>query len=298
MLLKESSISEASEKMGWLVKPHETVDEITLGAFNPEKIQNIASTLLSTGFYIGSKELGPHFLDLSSTWHSFSATWDMLSTDQYMQDKGKYRKRSYSTMYYSSQSEKVLIKPYMPLYKSKEYNHFAGDIFRYFDKTDPILYKNQYFQKALSLAASVFDQCEITAGNANPEWFIEVDQYRIEANASTNGKPTPEGIHSDGTSYFLLMLVDRKNIEGGISSIYTSDLELVGETTLAFPGDMMLIDDLRMLHAVSDINSNVDYANRDVLHISFTNLNSESAIKRRFGLTNSELENVHNLRSC
>lgn len=297
MPLKESSTIELSEKMGWLVVPHETADEITLGKLEPEKIQNIASTLLSTGFYVGSKELGPHFLDISSTWYSFSSTWDMLTTDQYMQDKGKYRKRSYSTMYYSSKSEKALVKPYMPLYKSKEYNNFAGDIFRYFDKTNPILYKNQYFQKALSLAASVFDQCEITTGNTNPEWFIEVDQYRIEANGSTDGKPTPEGIHSDGTSYFLLMLVDRKNIEGGLSSIYTSDLDLVGETTLTFPGDMMLVDDLRMLHAVSDIKSTVDYANRDVLHISFTNLTSNHAIKRRFGLTNYELENVNNLRS-
>ena len=40
----------------------------------------------------------------------------------------------------------------------------------------------------------------------------------------------------------------------------------------------------------------MDYANRDILHISFTDLTAKSAIQRRFGLTDDEIQLVDNLR--
>ena len=290
-----SPVNKPLAQMGWLVTEHETVDKITLEAFDDDKTDKMATSLLNKGFYLKSKELGPHFSDISSSWYNFSSLWESLSTDQYMQDNGKYRKRSYSTMHYQG-NNKVALKPYMPLYKSSLYNNFAGDIYRYFDKTDPILYKNKYFKKALTLATHVFNECAKRKGNEHPEWFIEVDQYRVVADTDTHGKPTPEGIHSDGTSYFLLMLVDRQNIEGGVSRIYDGNEELLHETTLTYPGDMMLLNDLDMLHGVSDISSKMDYANRDILHISFTDLTAKSAIQRRFGLTDDEIQLVDNLR--
>jgi len=290
-----SPVNKPLAQMGWLIVEHETIDEINLNPRNDEKIGQIATHLLNDGFYVKSKALGPHFSDISSSWHCFCLLWESLSTDQYMRDNGKYRKRSYSTMHYDG-GNKVALKPYMPLYKSSLYNNFAGDLYRYFDKTNSILYKNQYFKSALSLATHVFNECAKQKGIEQPEWFIEVDQYRVVADVNTKGKPTPEGIHSDGTSYFLLMLVDRQNIEGGVSQIYDDKETLLHETTLTHPGDMMLLNDLQMRHGVSDISSKVDYANRDILHISFTDLKSKSAIQRRFGLSDEETHLVDELR--
>ncbi len=276
------------EKMGWLVRQHASGEEVILESKAASNVEEFSSSLLSHGFYVGSQQLAPSQHDLPTTWQAFAQTWQQLPTDVYMKDRGTYRQRRYSTLYYSQSERRVVRKPYMPLYKSSLYNHFAGDLFRYFEMTDASLFANKHFSRALSLALSTFNRCEMALGDGKPQWFIEVDQYRIVANPDALGKPTPEGTHSDGTSYFLLMLVERHNIEGGVSSIYDQNLTPVASTTLRYPGDMMLLDDARMLHGVTDISCGEGAGHRDILHLSFTNLNSRSAITRRFGLTDDE----------
>lgn len=284
------------DRMGWLVKHHTNENQIKLSSITyiHSEIEKIALAILSDGFYVGNETLGPSLLELDSSWPSFHSIWRALRTDNYMQDGGQYRKRSYSTMY--SHSNDVYKKPYMPLYKSNIYKNFAGNVSRYFDETDPTLYENKHFKSALTLALNTFNLCESKLGNIQPKWFIEIDQYRIVTENGGNGKPTPEGIHSDGTTYFLLMLVDRNNVEGGVSSIYDSEMNSVLTKKLTNPGDVMLINDTHMLHSVSDIKSTWENGNRDILHISFTNLDSMSSVKRRWGLTQPELELFNNLR--
>ncbi len=277
------------DKMGWLVQQHNNGEEVILNNKLQVNLVEFASSLLSHGFYIGESELAPSSDELDSSWSDFKRTWHNLPTDTYMKDNGTYRQRRYSTMYYSAKLQQLVRKPYVPLYKSSLYNSFAGDLFRYFEMTEASLYANKHFKRALTLALKTFNRCEALLGNTTPQWFVELDQYRIVAGETTLGKPTPEGMHSDGTSYFLLMLVERHNIQGGISSVYNSKREVIGQTTLKNPGDIMLIDDASVLHDVSDLISDSAGGHRDILHISFTNLNCSQAIQRRFGLSESEL---------
>ena len=276
------------EKMGWLVQQHTNGEEVTLNNKLQVNSVEFATSLLNHGFYIGEGELAPSSDELDSSWSDFKRTWRHLPTDTYMKDNGNYRQRRYSTMYYSAKLQQLVRKPYVPLYKSSLYNSFAGDLFRYFEMTEASLYSNSHFKRALTLALNTFNRCEALRGNAMPQWFIELDQYRVVAGENTLGKPSPEGTHSDGTSYFLLMLVERHNIQGGVSSVYDQKRHLVGQTTLKNPGDIMLIDDASVLHDVSDLSSSAEGGHRDILHISFTNLNAKKAIQRRFGLSDQE----------
>lgn len=279
------------EKMGWLVNKHQDGQHVDIDTKGLPKTEEFAAALLSDGFYVAQQMLAAAPSE-SRSWSEFRQYWDRLTTDEYMKDNGTYRKRRYSTMYYAAQANTVVRKPYMPLYKSNLYNSFAGNVFRYFDETESGLFENTHFKRALSLALTTFNHCQNLLGSAQPQWFVEVDQYRIVADNTRVGKPAPEGVHSDGTSYFLLMLVEKTNVEGGVSSIYDQDMELACTTTLQNPGDIMLLDDTRMLHGVSDLYSQLEGGHRDILHLSFTNLNSLHAIERRFGLNQDELEHI------
>ena len=63
-------------------------------------------------------------------------------------------------------------------------------------------------------------------------WHIEVHQFRIEARAERGGQPTPEGTHRDGVDYVLVLLVGRRNIASGVTTV-----------------DRPRRDDARQLHA-------------------------------------------------
>ncbi|ODS23989.1 hypothetical protein AB835_06170 [Candidatus Endobugula sertula] len=208
-----------------------------------------------------------------------------------MADGGKYRQRHYMTMLWDKPSDKGVLKmPYMPLFRASTYNSFAGGIRRYFATIEDGLFENIYFVQSLEYALNIFSHIESEKGRNKQEWFIDVDQYRIIADENTSGEPTPEGIHSDGTNYFLLMLVDRQNVAGGESSIHTADKELVTRVTLTNPGDMMLLDDERMMHGVSSVTSlNGQTAHRDIFHISCTNIHRPGAVERRFGLSSEQV---------
>jgi len=271
--------------VGWLVTPHNISEKVIYQSSHQHHENLLLDTLLTEGVAFKPSQWAQEDLHFDSNWREFKNHWDRLKIDNYMKDNGKYRERRYSTLFYDSNNG-VVKKPYMPLFKSSLYNSFAGDQFRYFAETELTLYSNYYFLNVLSLALDLFNTYEIK-DNKLPKWFIEVDQYRIKAEENRLGKPTPEGVHSDGTSYFLLMLVSRENIVGGESTIYNSEMDPVLHKTLKNPGDILLLNDRDMFHGVSDIATNSDKGHRDILHISFTNLNSDSAICRRFGLERS-----------
>ncbi|WP_368502015.1 2OG-Fe dioxygenase family protein [Photobacterium sp. 1_MG-2023] len=83
-----------------------------------------------------------------------------------MADSGTYRLRRYSTLLYKSDSFSILKMPYMPLFKSSDYNSFAGDVYRYFEETDNAIYFNPYFQRVLNESLRVFISCENKHGRS------------------------------------------------------------------------------------------------------------------------------------
>ena len=63
--------------------------------------------------------------------------------------------------------------------------------------------------------------------------------------ATAEGQPTPEGLHRDGVDYVLVLLVKRRNIASGTTTIHELDERAARRFTLTDPFDSALVDDAR-----------------------------------------------------
>jgi hypothetical protein len=98
-----------------------------------------------------------------------------------------------------------------------------------------------------------------------------VHQFRIEAQASERGLPTPEGLHRDGVDWVLVLLIARENIAEGVTTIYNLNKQSIGSFTLTLPLDAAFVDDGRVYHGVTAVEplDPTKAAYRDVLVVTF-----------------------------
>ena len=102
-------------------------------------------------------------------------------------------------------------------------------------------------------------------------WFVEVHQFRIEARATEAGRPTPEGTHRDGVDFVLVLMVRRRNVRSGETSVHDLNGLTLGSFTLTDPFDAALVDDRRVMHGVTAVEpvDPADVGYRDVLVVTF-----------------------------
>ena len=202
--------------------------------------------------------LGPEAM---SGWDAFADSWDDLGLDTFMADGGRYRRRRFAA--FAATPDGVARKPHQPHWQSRDYNPLNGGVQRWFEPvTEPI-------------AAHPVTQGVIRAGvelfGAETPWHVELHQFRIEARSGERGLPTPEGAHRDGVDWVIVMLVDRRNVDSGVTDIFAPDGTSLGSFTLTAPGDAVFLDDRRVLHGVTPIRplDPAAPAVRDVLVVTF-----------------------------
>jgi hypothetical protein len=198
-------------------------------------------------------------------WTEFSASWNDLGLDTYMADGGRYRKRRHAA-FGARANEPILRKPNQPHYQSRDYNPLNGGIARWFDPVLPDIASGPSMMTILGTCRAVFEQLSPIR-----DWHIEAHQFRIEARSGEAGQPTPEGMHRDGVDYVLVLLIGRSNIASGVTSIRGTDGRDLGHFTLAEPLDAAWVDDHRVLHGVTPVES-IDPSEpgfRDVLVATF-----------------------------
>ena len=196
----------------------------------------------------------------------FSKSWDDLKTDTYMADKGRYRKRRHAV--FSAEANKPIKREaHQPHYQSLDYNNLNGGIERWFEPVLPLHGESKSLSTILSFCRNLFEECAA----AKPSWHIETHQFRIEARASSEGHPTPEGMHRDGVDYVAVILIRRENIASGVTTIHDLTKMLVGNFTLTNPFDAALVDDRKVYHGVTAVTSLDPLlpAYRDVLVVTF-----------------------------
>lgn len=199
-----------------------------------------------------------------SDWDGFAASWDDLGLDTYMADGGRYRKRRHAA--FSAIGPDILRKPNQPHYQSRDYNALNGGIARWFEPMLPAVGSSPAFQATLRLCHATFNR--LTPVSA---WHIEAHQFRIEAREDQLGQPTPEGMHQDGVDWVLVLMIGRRNIASGTTTIHGLDRGLLGSFTLEHPMDAALLDDHRVFHGVTAVQPlDPAYpAHRDVLVLTF-----------------------------
>ena len=199
-------------------------------------------------------------------WPSFAASWNTLEIDTYMADGGRYRRRRHGAFGAASDGQ-IRRKPHQPHIQAAEYNPLHGGVARWFEPIAPEIGEGASLQTILGFCRSFF-------GALAPQtraWHIETHQFRIEARPGEHGQPTPEGVHRDGVDYVLVLLINRRNIRSGVTTIHALDGRPLGDFTLTDPFDAALVDDRRVAHGVTPVEP-IDPASpayRDVLVATF-----------------------------
>jgi hypothetical protein len=196
----------------------------------------------------------------------FADSWNDLPLDNYMADGGRYRRRRHAV--FTSEGGELSRQPDQPHYQSLRDNPLNGGVARWFAPVRDDIARGPTLRSAIHVLTSMADRRRRTTCR----WRVEVHQFRIESRAGEAGRPTPEGMHRDGVDFVLVMLVGRRNVAHGVSTISDPDGTPLVRVRLAEPFDTMLLDDARVRHGVSPIQA-LDPARpafRDVLVVTLT----------------------------
>ena len=205
-----------------------------------------------------------------SDWEVFANSWNGMPLDQYMADGGRYRRRRYAVLSAKRAEAEITLEPHQPHYQSLDYNELNGGVARHFEAIPTAIIQSHSMQQTLRFCRDTFSQLK-----PGQNWHIEVHQFRIEANLSEVGKPTPEGVHRDGVDFVCVMMVKRENISSGTTTMHDLQQNTLDSFTLTNPLDVAIVDDQRSMHGVTPIlpiDSHLP-AYRDVLVVTFRAIN-------------------------
>ena len=251
-------------------------DTTTLGglwievALMTELLVPIADTIRREGFaFVEAPEMGALLENAGlREWRAFADSWDDLGVDTYMADGGRYRRRRFAA--FRAGPAGITRKPHQPHYQSRDYNQLNGGIERWFEPVTEVVGRHPALTAILSTSHTLFNR--MTPAELRPAaWHVETHQFRIEARAGQEGRPTPEGMHRDGVDWVLVLMVRRENVASGETTIYDLVKRPLGSFTLTAPLDSALVDDSRVYHGVTPVVP-LDpryQAYRDVLVVTF-----------------------------
>jgi hypothetical protein len=197
---------------------------------------------------------------------SFQDSWNDMPRDGYMADGGTYRRRRHITLSAARGSRTHRVEEHQPHFQGLDWNGLNGGISRsYAPFTDAVL-GGSTLPNLIGLGLDIF-------GGLAPysSWHIEGHQFRIEADGSSAGNPTPEGVHRDGVTFVLMALVNRSNVTGGETTIHDLEKNPIGRFTLTEPLELALVNDERVFHGVSLVHPEQSgrEAFRDVLVLTY-----------------------------
>ncbi|MEH2373342.1 2OG-Fe dioxygenase family protein [Nostoc sp.] len=176
----------------------------------------------------------------------FKPFFSNMPIDPYI--KGNYRSRRLSR--FTVSGNELIKLPHGYFFQSKEYNPLAGDIKREFAELDDALIELDIFRN-LVLAFS-------DSSKLHPEAEIGVHQIRIICSPDNSGNPAPEGIHQDGTDFIGIFSVERDNIQGGETHLYTAKKEKPVFSKVLNPGELLLVNDHEFFHFANPIKPLID----------------------------------------
>ena len=197
-------------------------------------------------------------------WPDFAASWDDLGMDTFMADGGRYRKRRFAV--FSASGGGIIRGPHQPHYQSRDYNPLNGGIQRWFEPVTQATASGATMRAVLTLCHELFNLLTPAV-----RWHVEVHQFRIEARQGEPGQPTPEGMHRDGVDHVLVLLIGRRNVRSGVTTIHGVDGATLGSFTLTDRLDAAWVDDRRVMHGVTPVEpvDPVAPGFRDVLVVTF-----------------------------
>jgi hypothetical protein len=188
--------------------------------------------------------------DLVAAQQLFFEEWNHLKPDNYLRDGASFRLRRFTLFSFDPGSDELLPLPPDTYFQSLDVNAYAGGLSRRFAPLRPQAVSNEFLHQLIRL---MFRQLPIEPDRLSQPWLVDVHQIRITAVAGEDGQPTPEGPHHDGEEFGIIQLVQRRNVTGGTSTVYSNDQEPVSSHTLNQPMDTLIVWDPHVMHGVSPL---------------------------------------------
>jgi hypothetical protein len=187
--------------------------------------------------------------------------WEGLPRDPYLKDGGRYRFRRHSS--FEIKGAALASVPHRAHWQSVNYNALHGGIERWFEPSQTELTSNPAWHALLLGLTHILDGVK----QVNT-WFIEAHQFRIDTTDGI-GRPTPEGAHRDGVDFVAVFLINRVDVKGGETRIFSATGSTGLRFTLSEPWSLLLMNDERMIHESTPIQPLGQYGHRDTLVLTF-----------------------------
>ncbi len=150
-------------------------------------------------------------------------------------------------------------QPHTPLFQNKNINSVNGGLVRVYPEIDNL----DAAKEAILLFTNTFQ--------IDYSYEILVQAQRTKCNNKNPGITTPEGFHRDAIDFLAIFCVNKDNIIGAETQLKDNQGNIVFRKVLE-PGEMLLVDDSKLLHYTSAINVKYPeldtFGFRDVLIIS------------------------------
>ncbi|MFE6049874.1 2OG-Fe dioxygenase family protein [Kitasatospora sp. NPDC056446] len=179
---------------------------------------------------------------------AFAASYDDLPPDPYLPDGGSYRYRRHTRYAYDTGTGELAVTENPGYFQTRENNPFAGGRTRKYEELDATVRFNPFLSALIAFNVGRLPLPQVR------RWAVQAHCVRIVARADQAGRPTPEGVHRDGCTFISLHMVDRRNIAGGLTSVYSPEGEPITEKLFTAHLDSLYGEDVRIRHGVGDVS--------------------------------------------
>jgi len=176
-------------------------------------------------------------------------SWERLPRDAYLRDGGHYRARRHSSFIYTPGARELAPVAQRPHWQPTTYNALHGGMLRWFEPIEPLVVAAPAFRRLLASLGELFAQLQPVS-----RWYLEAHQFRIDT-AGGIGRPTPEGAHRDGVDFVAVVLIGRRGVRGGETRVFEAEGSRGVRFTMAQPWSMLLMDDARVIHETTPLQS-------------------------------------------
>ncbi|MEU8431485.1 2OG-Fe dioxygenase family protein [Streptomyces sp. NPDC029216] len=182
-----------------------------------------------------------------AAWEQLAGHWEDLVADPYAAEQGTSRLRRIGR-FLLSRSGEISPLPHETFVQPQASNPLYVDVERRFEPLTAA------FRGEPVLGALIRTLGEVAAGlDDSGQWIVRVHPFRVLAQTGSLGQPTPEGRHKDGVTLVSSLLIGRRNVTGGRSTVYDAEGAEIASATLSEPGSLLLSDDRATWHAVSPL---------------------------------------------
>ena len=227
----------------------------------------VVDTLRSRGYAVLAPEDVATLCDVSlEALQALASSWDDLPADEYLRDGGRYRQRRHACFVVGADGCAQV--PHRAHYQPLDYNALHGGLQRWFAPIAPAIIAAAAWARMLRALGACLREVR-----ACDPWYVEAHQFRIDTRDGI-GRPTPEGAHRDGVDFVAVLIVHRDAIRGGETRVFEADGPDGQRFTLTDPWSLLLLDDTRMIHETTPIQSAAAGAesgsgHRDTLVLTF-----------------------------